>query len=109
MTERPQKERPRRVSRPSFAPVFWGSVALFAVLFALLVGQLSSGNDPSLGASASGTASRPVLVRKIVKRRIVTTIVPTPGTASVSSGPVTTSSAPVVSSSGAAPVTTSAS
>jgi len=108
MTERPQKER-QRVRRPSFAPVFWGSVALFAVLFALLVQQLNSGNDPSLGAAVSGTASRPVLVRKIVKRRIVTTVVPTPGASSVSSGPITTSSAPVVSSSGSAPVTTSAS
>jgi hypothetical protein len=99
MTERP---RPRR---PSFAPVLWGSVALFGVLFALLAYQLSAGNDPSLG----GNASRPVLVRKVVKRRIVTTIVPAPGAASVSSGPLTTSSAPVVSSSGSAPVTTGAS
>jgi hypothetical protein len=108
MTERPRNERPR-ARRPSFAPVFWGSIALFAVLFALLAYQLSSGNDPSLGALASGNASRPVLVRKVVKRRIVTTIVPTPGASGVSSGPVTTSSAPVVSSSGSAPVTTSAS
>jgi hypothetical protein len=86
--------------------VFWGSVSLFAVLFALLAHQLASGNDPSLGAAAN---PRPVLVRKVVKRRIVTTIVPTPGSSSTSSGPVTTSSAPVVSSSPSAPITTSAS
>jgi hypothetical protein len=99
----------KRPRRPSFAPVFWSSISLFAVLFALLAYQLSSGNDPSLGAAAGGTASRPVLVRRIVKRRIVTTVVPNPGASSVSSGPVTTSSAPVVSSSGSAPITTSAS
>ena len=90
----------RRPRRPSFAPVFWGSVALFAVLFALLTYQLSA---------ASAPAPQPVLVRKVIKRRVVTTVVPTPGAASVSSGPVLTSSAPVESSAGAAPVTTSAS
>jgi len=95
----------RRPRRPSFAPVFWGSLCLFAVLFALLAYQLGSGSDPSLG----GAASRPILVRKIVKRRIVTTVVPSPGASTVSGGPVTTSSAPVVSSAAPAPVTTSAS
>jgi hypothetical protein len=98
-------ERAARPHRPSFAPVFWGSISLFAVLFALLAYQLARGNDPSLSAASP----RPVLVRKVVKRRIVTTIVPSPGSSSVSSGPVTTSSAPVVSSSAAAPITTSAS
>jgi hypothetical protein len=80
--------------------VVWGSIALFAVLFAFLTYQLSVPSTP---------ASRPVLVRKVVKRRIVTTVVPGAGASSVSSGPVTTSSAPEVSSYGAAPVTTGAS
>lgn len=91
----------RRTRRPGPGAVLWGSIALFAVLFALLTYQLSAASGPSLGA----TASRPVQVRKVIKRRVVTTIVPTPGANTVSSGPVTSS----VASSGAAPVTTSAS
>jgi hypothetical protein len=69
------------------------------VLFALLTYQLSAAGAP---------ASQPVLVRKLIKRRVVTTIVPTPGASTVTSGPVTTSSA-AIAASGAAPVTTGAS
>ncbi len=87
-----------RSRRPGPAAVLWGSVALFAALFALLTYQLSTGKDPSL---SSASAARPVLVRKVVKRRVVTTVVPTPGASTVTSGPVTSS----YSSSGAAPVT----
>ena len=91
MTERP----PRR--KPGPALVIWGSIALFAVMLALLTHQLSA---------SQSTESRPVVVRQVVKRRVVTTIVPTPGRSSVtSSGPVT-SSAPSTES---APITTSAS
>jgi hypothetical protein len=94
---------PNRARRPGFALVIWGSVALFAVMFAFLTYQLSSGRDPSLGAAQ---APRPVLVRQVVKRRVVTTIVPTPGRSSVSSsGPV----ASALSASAYAPVTTGAS
>ena len=89
--------------------MFWGTAALFAVLFAFLTYQLSMGRDPLLGTPASGAGSRPMLVRKVLKRRVVTTVVPSPGASSVSSGPVTTSSAPAVSSYGAAPVVTGAS
>jgi hypothetical protein len=89
-------ENPRR-RKPGPGLVIWGSVALFAVMFALLTHQLSAAQAP---------ASRPVVVRQVVKRRVVTTIVPTPGRSSVtSSGPVT-SSAP---STEYAPVTTGAS
>jgi len=94
MTER------ARARRPSPALVLWGSIALFAVLFALLTYQLSA---------ASAPAPKPVLVRKVIKRRVVTTVFPTAGPSTVSSGPVTTSSAPAPPVSGAAPVTTSAS
>jgi hypothetical protein len=77
--------------------VVWSSIALFAVLFALLTYQLSS-IPPS--------APRPVLMRKLVKRKVVTTVLPTPGRNSVSaSGSVTGESA----SAGYAPVTTGAS
>jgi hypothetical protein len=76
--------------------VIWGSVALFAVLFAMLTYQLSAPAAPSQPQA---------LVRKVIKRRVVTTIVPTPGESTVSSGPVTSSGY----SAAAAPVTTSAS
>ena len=96
-------DRARASRRPSPAAVLWGSVALFAVLFALLTYQLSNGTDPSLsGATAT---SAPVQVRKVIKRRIVTTIVPTPGVNSVSAGPASTSE----TGASAEPVTTSAS
>jgi hypothetical protein len=86
-----------RRRRPGIGPVIWGSVALFAAMFALLTYQLSSSQPP---------ASRPVLVRKVLKRRVVTTIVPTPGRSAVTtSGPVATAVPP----SEYAPVTTSAS
>jgi hypothetical protein len=91
-------DRPR-TRRPGPALVVWGSIALFGVLFALLTYQLSAAEAPK-------AAARPVLVRQVVKRRVVTTIVPTPGRSTVtSSGSV----AGAVSSSEPAPVTTSAS
>ena len=100
MTERARTPERARTRRPSPALVLWGSVALFAVLFAVLTYQLSA---------ASAPAPQPVLVRKVIKRRVVTTYVPTPGTSTVTSGPVTTSAGSAGSASGAAPVTTSAS
>lgn len=77
--------------------MFWGSVALFAVLFALLTYRMSAATETA--------APQPVQARKLIKRRVVTTIVPTPGANTVSSGPATSSSY----ATGAAPVTTSAS
>jgi hypothetical protein len=95
---------PRRGRRPGPGAVLWGSIALFAALFALLTYQLSIGADPSLSGSTASVAG-PVQVRKVIKRRIVTTIVPTPGANSVSTGPATSSSY----GASAEPVTTSAS
>jgi len=91
---------PRRPSRPGSAPVLWGALALFTVLFALLTYQLAGSTPP---------APRPVLMRKVIRKRVVTTVVPAPGATGVSGAPVVTSSAPEVASSGAAPVTTGAS
>jgi hypothetical protein len=78
-------------------------MALFGATFAFLVYQLSGGRDPSLGAAV---APRPVLVRQVVKRRVITTIIPTPGRSSVSSSGSVAGS---FSSPGYAPVTTGAS
>jgi hypothetical protein len=78
--------------------VIWGSIALFAVMFAVLTYQLSASQAPP---------PRPVLVRQVVKRRVVTTVVPTPGRSTVTaSGGLVAGSTP---SSAYAPVTTSAS
>jgi hypothetical protein len=78
-------------------------VALFAALFALLTFQLST-------TSPAGTtaAARPVQVRKVIKRRIVTTVVPGPGVNRVVSGPAT-ASASATTEVPVEPITTSAS
>lgn len=94
----------RRPSRPGGARVFWVSVLLFAALFALLTYRFAAGQDPSL-SGATAAAPQAVQVRKVIKRRVVTTIVPSPGANTVSAGPATSSSY----SSGAAPVVTSSS
>ena len=98
MTETPSqaKARAARARRPGPAAVIWGSVALFAVLFALFTYQLSAPTQPR----------RHVLVRKVIKRRVVTTVVPTPGESTVTAGPAVSSTQ---STAGAAPVATSAS
>lgn len=90
-------EPARKSRRPGPALVVWSSIALFGVLFALLTYQLNA-SQPA--------PPRPVVVRKVLKRRVVTTYVPTPGRNSVSSsGALATES----SSSSYAPVTTGAS
>lgn len=92
MTESVRSRRPRA----SF--VFWTSILLFAALFALLVYRFS------LEQQATQPTAQTVQVRKVIKRRVVTTIVPSPGRNSVSSSPISSASY----SSGAA-VTTGAS
>lgn len=88
-----------RSKRPSASLVFWASVLLFTALFALLAYRFAAEQ------SASQAAVPTVQVRKVIKRRVVTTIVPSPGQNTVSSGPVSSSSY----SAGAEPVVTSTS
>lgn len=90
---------PTRSKRPSASLVFWASIVLFAALFALLAYRFS------VEQQATQATARAVQVRKVIKRRVVTTIVPSPGQNTVSSGPVSSSSY----ASGAEPVVTSAS
>jgi len=90
-------EPARKSRRPGPALVIWSSIVLFAVLFALLTYQLSANQPPP---------PRPVLVRKVLKRSVVTTYVPTPGRNSVSSSGAVASES---SSPSYAPVTTGAS
>ena len=92
-----ETEKGRGPRRPKPALVVWSSIVLFALLFALLTYQLSASQGP---------ASRPVLVRKVLKRRVVTTVVPTPGRNTVSSSGGSLSEA---SSPSYAPLTTGAS
>jgi len=89
-----------RSKRPPASVVFWASILLFAALFALLAYRFSAEQ------SASQATARAVEVRKVIKRRVVTTIVPSPGQNTISAGPVNSSSS---SSAGAEPVVTSAS
>jgi hypothetical protein len=76
---------PRPTRRSGGAAVFWSSAALFGALFALLTFQLSSA-----GGVGSTGAPEPVQMRKVIKRRVVTTVVPSPGVTQISSGPATT-------------------
>jgi hypothetical protein len=73
--------------KPGGATVFWASLALFGVLFALLTYQLSKAGGQGGGA----VATSPVRLRKVIKRRIVTTVIPSPGVDHVTRGPTTTS------------------
>ncbi|HEX6455797.1 MAG TPA: hypothetical protein VF009_04690 [Solirubrobacterales bacterium] len=83
--------------RPRSARVYWVSVLLFAALFALLTYSF---------AREQTTPAAPIVkVRKVIKRRVITTVVPTPGQNSVSAGPVSSSGY----SAGAEPVVTGAS
>ncbi len=92
---------PRRpVRRPGPGAVIFISLALFTVLFVLLTLQLSSGG--SFGSTAS---SGPVAIRKVIKRKVVTTIVATPGKNRITASPATSSAAELEPE----PVTTSAS
>jgi hypothetical protein len=90
---------PVRSKRPSASLVFWASILLFAALFAFLTYRFA------VEQSASRPVAQTVQVRKVIKRRVVTTIIPSPGQDTVSSGPVSSSSY----ASGAEPVVTSAS
>ncbi len=69
MTEARAKPR-----RPGAAPVFWGALLLFCLLLGLLTYRFSVGQDPS-GVGASGAEPTPP-VRKVILRRVVTTVVP---------------------------------
>lgn len=91
---------PVRSKRPPASLVFWASILLFAALFALLAFRFADEQ------SASRASARAVQVRKVIKRRVVTTIVPSPGQNTVSASPVSSSSS---YSAAAEPVVTSSS
>ena len=91
--------------KPPAMRVFMASAALFLVALVFLSYQLAPGKDPALGASVAKVykPKRPVVtVRKIVKRRVITTVVPAPSTATTT--PVSSGSAPTSTYSAPAPV-----
>ena len=73
-------KRPVRRGKPSAIPVFAALAALIVGSFAYLTVELARGNDPALGPDgiAAVTPKRPTIIRKVIKRRIVTTVVPAP-------------------------------
>ena len=73
----PPRRKPRR--RLSAIPVFAAMAVLFLATFVFLTLELIGGRDPALGAKAldSVKPERPVVVvRKVIKRRVITTVVP---------------------------------
>jgi hypothetical protein len=74
------ESRPSR--RPGAGPVLWISLLLFCALLGLLTYRFSIGRDPS-GASAG---AEPAPVRKVIVRRVVTTVVPDRSAASPEAG-----------------------
>lgn len=63
----------RASRRPGAAPVFWTALLLFCVLLGFLTYRFSLGQDPS-GVGAAAEPAPPV--RKVIVRRVVTTVVP---------------------------------
>lgn len=78
-TTEPTPPRPRPRRRLSAIPVFATMAALFLATFGFLTFELIAGRDPALGAKAldSVKPERPVIVvRKVIKRRVITTVLP---------------------------------
>lgn len=75
-------EAPRAKRRPGAAPVFWVSMVLFCALFGLLTYRFSLGQDPS-GVAPAAAPAKPA--RKVIVRRVVTTVVPA-GSGAVATG-----------------------
>jgi hypothetical protein len=90
MTMTEAKGKPKR--RPSAVPVFLGSLALFCLLLGLIAYRAGSG----FSADAAAVSS-PAPQRKLVIRRVVTTVVPSAGSepAATASVPVAAEAAPV--------------
>ncbi len=99
------RTRAIRRRKPPAMRVFKASTTLFLVALVFLSYQLAQGKDPALGSSVAKVdkPKRPVVtVRKIVKRRVITTVVPAPSTAT--STPVSSGAAPTSTYSAPAPV-----
>jgi hypothetical protein len=99
-------------SRPTGPPVIWLSLGAFLVVLAILAIRMSRGEDPGVGAGQSAppvATVRRVLVRRIIKRVVVTDVIPPP-VVTVSASPGAALAAPAASPavSAAAPAQSSA-
>lgn len=88
---------------PGAGTVLWGSLALFAALFAFLTEQLVSGNDPAISAQTAAQQQPKPKVRRVVRTHVVTAMVPK-GTSSTSSGSAASAPSPAPSVAAPAPV-----
>jgi hypothetical protein len=105
----PSSPQPARRRRLRAWPTVAAAIATFAVLFEFLAFQLSSGNDPALGADIQANApapqQQPVLNRRIVKTRVVhDPPVVAPGTTSSAPAVTAVPTAPAPTTSAPAPV-----
>jgi hypothetical protein len=66
------------MTRRSRLSVLWASGAAFLGLFTALAVQLRLGHDPVLGSGEAAPAvpPRPVLVRRVIERRVIVRVVP---------------------------------
>jgi hypothetical protein len=100
----------RKRRRPSPGLIIVTSTLAFLALFAFLSYRLGAGKDPALGGKAAASGPKKVLVRRIIQKRVITTVVPSAGSGGGLGATVSSPSAPVVSapvSVAPAPVTSS--
>jgi hypothetical protein len=102
-----------RPKRPSGAPVHLLAAAVFLTVLSLLAIQMRAGGDPKVTAAAVEQPRKRVLVRRIERKVIVTTIQPAAGTAPVavvaapsSGAPAPAAAAPAAPAPAPAPVVT---
>jgi hypothetical protein len=73
--------------RPSVWTTAIVSLGAFLIVLTLLAWQLHSGEDPALAAGKQGAAARKqVIVRKVVRRVVVTRVAPAPAPSVAVSG-----------------------
>lgn len=106
---------PARRRRPGPLRTVLAAGALFLVTFEFLAFQLSSGRDPAVGAGQPTTTGQRPQVRRVIRTRVVTDVLPPRGSgssgggATASSGPAQSSSPAPASTPAPAPVVTSSS
>jgi hypothetical protein len=96
--------------RPNGVPVAAIGAALFCVVLICLALQIRAGQDPAIGAmKPPAEADRPVVVRRIVVRRIVEQAAPAGVSGQAVAAAPVGSSAPVAAAPAPAPVVSSGS
>lgn len=100
----------RQRRRPRALPTVLAALACFGVAFEFLAFQLSSGNDPAIGAAATAGSAQTAQSRPVKKRIVITRVVSPPSSATSSGGSSYSASAPAAAPAPApAPVVTASS